>query len=286
MTAGRELAAVLLTQGTRPEALARAIGSVRAQHGVDPEVVVVINGGDAAAVPAGLADRLVPLPQNVGIPAGRNEGLAATDAEFVLFLDDDAELIDPSALSAAVARFRADPRLAVVALRLVDQDGHTARRHVPRVGSRSADESGPVTAFLGGANVMRAAAFTAVGGFDGRFFYAMEETELAWRLLDAGWSIWYAADLRVFHPATTPSRHAGYAQMTARNRAWAAWRLLPAPVMIGYLFDWTLATVVRRGPVRAMVAGYREAWRDRPERRPMRWRTVARLTRLGRPPIV
>ena len=69
---------------------------------------------------------------------------------------------------------------------------------------------------------------------------AMRATLLSWlpadmtglRLLDAGWSIWYSADLPVFHPRTTPSRHRGYAVLTARNRFWMAWRSLPVLLML------------------------------------------------------
>jgi hypothetical protein len=128
--------------------------------------------------------------------------------------------------------------------------------------------------------------FRRVNGFDPRFFYSMEESDLSWRLLDAGWSIWYSADLRAFHPRTAPSRHEGYATLTARNRLWMAWRSLPVPVLVGYLIIWTIAAAVRGAPLREVLSGYREASAARPTRHPIRWRTVVRMTLLGRPPVV
>ena len=161
------------------------------------------------------------------------------------------------------------------------------RRHVPRLGRGSAARPGPVTYFVGAACVVRATSFAAVAGFDPRFFYSMEESDLSWRLLDAGWSIWYSADLRVFHPRTEPSRHEGFARLQARNRLWMTWRSLPGPLLVGYLAIWTVAAVVRGGArVRDVLAGYREASAALPPRRPMRWRTVFRMTRIGRPPVV
>ena len=74
------------------------------------------------------------LPENVGIPAGRNIGAAAADAGLVMFLDDDAELLDPGLLATVVDRFDADPGLGAMAIRLVDEDGRTQRRHVPAAG--------------------------------------------------------------------------------------------------------------------------------------------------------
>jgi GT2 family glycosyltransferase len=279
-----EIAVVVLTQANRPAELARAIASVRAQKDVDLQLVLVVNG--AHPVRTEPSDRLIVLPENVGIPGGRNVGAIAADARLVMFLDDDAELLDSGLLAAVVDRFKADSRLGAMAIRLIDEHGRTQRRHIPRLGERSAERSGPVTYFIGAACVVRAETFHEVEGFDARFFYAMEESDLSWRLLDAGWSIWYSADLKAFHPRTTPSRHPGYARLTARNRLWMAWNLLPTPMFAGYLLTWTSVAVARGAPLREMLAGYREAWSARPARHPIQWRTVVRMTLLGRPPIV
>jgi GT2 family glycosyltransferase len=279
-----DIAVVVLTQSTRSEQLARAIASVRAQQEVDLQLVLVVNG--AAPPNPDPSDHLVVLVENIGIPGGRNVGAAAADAELIMFLDDDAELMDHGLLATVVARFAAEPLMGAMAIHLIDEQGCTQRRHIPRVGSRSAARSGPVTHFVGAACVVRAAPFHAVNGFDPRFFYSMEESDLSWRLLDAGWGIWYSADLEVFHPHTLPSRHPRHAVLTARNRLWMAWRSLPAPMFAGYMLTWTIAALARGAPLPDVMSGYREAWGDRPVRTPMRWRTVARMTRLGRPPIV
>jgi GT2 family glycosyltransferase len=287
-----ELAVVVLTQCNRPEELRRALASVRAQHGVDLQLVLVVNGAQAEDAARLVVPRLeeddhfIVLPENAGIPGGRNIGAAAADAQVLMFLDDDAELLGPDVLAGVVSRFAADDGLGAMAIRLVDHEGLTQRRHVPRVGSRSFARSGEVTHFIGAACAVRAEAFRAVEGFEQRFFYAMEESDLSWRLMDAGWSLWYAADLTAFHPRTTPSRHPGHVLLTARNRFWAAWRSLPLLVALAYVSTWTVLAVVRGGAARQVLAGYRQAWASRPHRRPMRWRTVWRMTRLGRPPVL
>lgn len=287
-----DLAVVVLTQANRPEELRRALASVRAQRGVDAQLVLVVNGAqaeDAARLvlpPLGPDDRFLVLAENAGIPGGRNVGAAAADARVLVFLDDDAELLGSDVLAGVADRFAADERLGAMAIRLVDHEGRTQRRHVPRIGSRSAARSGPVTHFIGAACAVRAEAFRAVDGFEQRFFYAMEESDLSWRLLDAGWSLWYAADLTAFHPRTAPSRHPGHVLLTARNRLWAAWRSLPVPMALAYVLTWTVLAVLRGGSPRQVLAGYRQAWGLRPPRRPMRWRTVWRMTLLGRAPVV
>ncbi len=136
---------------------------------------------------------------------------------------------------------------------------------------------------------IRRSAFDEVGGWPGHFWYGHEGIDLAWRLVDAGWTLLYRPDVEVHHPATQPSRHAVYYRMNARNRVWVARRNLPAPLVPAYLGVWTAATLARvrdRQALRTWFGGFREGWREDPgPRRPMSWRTVARLTRAGRPPL-
>lgn len=209
-----EVEAILLTMGDRPGALAEARSSIEMQEGLNSPIRVVWNGADPAA--PSLSDLV--LEENVGVPAGRNRGAEAATAPLLLFLDDDARLESPRILASIAVMFERCPTLGAVALRLVDEHGDTSKRHVPRIGGRGPDVSGPVTAFLGGAVVIRRAAFEQVGGYGDEFFYAMEETDLSWRLIDAGWQIEYRADLHVFHPRVEPTRHDGATRITARNR--------------------------------------------------------------------
>jgi GT2 family glycosyltransferase len=136
---------------------------------------------------------------------------------------------------------------------------------------------------------MRRTAFDDADGFADEFQYAMEETDLALRLIDRDWTILYDATPAVVHPHTDPARHPAAAERTMRNRVWLAYRNLPAPLALCYVANWFVIAALRR-PRRVgdLVRGVGGGWRGRPraERRPIRWRTVARLTRLGRPPVV
>ncbi|MEV5603654.1 glycosyltransferase [Streptomyces sp. NPDC052299] len=289
-----KLGAVIITMGNRPAELRALLDSVAAQEGDRIEVVVVGNGSPVPDVPPGV--RTVELPENLGIPGGRNVGIEAfgpsgADVDALLFLDDDGLL--PLTDTAELCRkaFAEDPRLGIISFRIADPEtGVTQRRHVPRLRAADPMRSSRVTTFLGGANAVRTRVLAEVGPLPGDFFYAHEETDLAWRALDAGWLIDYRADMVLHHPTTAPSRHAVYHRMVARNRVWLARRNLPAPLVPVYLGVWMLLTLLRRPSGEALKAwfgGFREGWR-KPcgPRRPMKWRTVWRLTRLGRPPVI
>lgn len=289
-----KLGAVIITMGNRPAELRALLDSVAKQEGDRIEVVVVGNGSPVPDVPAGV--RTVELPENLGIPGGRNVGIEAfgpsgADVDALLFLDDDGLL--PLTDTAELCRqaFEADPKLGIISFRIADPDtGETQRRHVPRLRAADPMRSSRVTTFLGGANAVRTRVIAEVGPLPGDFFYAHEETDLAWRALDAGWLIDYRADMVLNHPTTAPSRHAVYHRMVARNRVWLARRNLPAPLVPVYLGVWLLLTLLRKpsGPaLKAWFGGFREGWSTAcGPRRPMKWRTVWRLTRLGRPPVI
>nr|WP_030712864.1 glycosyltransferase [Streptomyces sp. NRRL F-2580] len=294
MTAPMRLGAVIITMGNRPDELKALLDSVARQEGDPVEVVVVGQGVEVTGLPEGV--RSITLPENLGIPGGRNVGIEAFgpgggEVDALLFLDDDGLLERTDTAELCRQAFTEDPGLGIVSFRIADPDtGETQRRHVPRLRASDPMRSSRVTTFLGGANAVRTKVFEQVGALPGEFFYAHEETDLAWRALDAGWLIDYRADMVLLHPTTAPSRHAVYHRMVARNRVWLARRNLPAPLVPVYLGVWLLLTLVRRPSAPALKAwfgGFREGWTTPcGPRRPMRWRTVWRLTRLGRPPVI
>ncbi|MFD1714207.1 glycosyltransferase family 2 protein [Amnibacterium flavum] len=283
---------VLLTQGTRPVDLDRALASVLAQRAVEIDVVIVGNGCDPASGPVPEGVRTLALPTNVGIPAGRNAGAPVVSGEWIFFLDDDASLPSPEFLVDAIALVGADPRIGMIQPRVVDPTGATTpRRWIPRIRKGDPSRSSPMMTAWEGAVLLPRTVFDVTGGWGDPYFYAHEGIELAWRVWDTGRIAWYAGELEAAHPVIEPTRHDDFYRLTARNRVWLARRNLPAVLTPLYTGAWLAIQVLRfardsRGRA-AWFAGWREGWRTDPGgRHRMRWRTVLRMARAGRPPIV
>lgn len=280
---------VLLTMGTRPDELDRGLASLLSQEGVDLDIVVVGNGWNPTGLPEGV--RALHLPQNAGIPAGRNAGVPLVSGTLLFFLDDDAWLPDPAFLRSVAERFDADPSIGLIQPRVVDPGGaDPPRRWVPRLRVGDPRASGPATSLWEGAVAVRRALFDRIGGWPDQFFYAHEGVDLVWRCWDAGSTPWYAADLVAHHPVIDPARHEEYFRLNARNRVWLARRNLPLvlePLYVGTWVGLTVARVRDRAALSAWFSGLREGMAHRPTgRRPMRWGTVWAMTRAGRPPVV
>ncbi|MBG0824910.1 glycosyltransferase [Planomonospora sp. ID91781] len=272
----------------RPAEFPAAMTSLLSQEGVELDVVVVGNGCAPEHVPGDV--RTIALPANVGIPEGRNIGAANVKGDLLFFFDNDAVLPTPDALARLAAEFTRDARRAFVQPRIADPaTGVTLRRWVPRLRASRPDRGGTVTVMAEGVVMIRRDAFEAAGGWPGHFFLFHEGVDLAWRLWDRGCVGHYAPDVVVHHPATDPARHAVFYRLNARNRVWLALRNLPAPLIPLNLATWALVTLWRfRDPaaLRASLTGFTEGLRGgHGGRAPMRWSTVARLTRAGRPPV-
>lgn len=285
---------VVLTQGKRPDDLRRGFESLLAQRGVDLDVVCVGNGWEPEGLPDGV--KSMALPENVGIPAGRNEGVPQVSGEFLFFLDDDAWLPDDTTLLRMAQLMRTQPEIGLVQPRVVDPSRDDApTRWIPRLRKGASDHSSNVFSVWEGAVALQRRAFDACGGWPAPFWYAHEGIELAWRVWDAGYKVWYMGDLTVAHPVIDPKRHAEYFYMNARNRVWLARRNLPWPLNWAYVGSWTLVQAARwaRTPeqLRPWFRGWKDGWSDDPwaadeEHRKLSGRGLLAMSIAGRPPIV
>ncbi|MFG2595904.1 glycosyltransferase family 2 protein [Streptomyces sp. NPDC048462] len=286
------LGVVIVTMGTRPIELAALLASVEKQDVPAARVVLVGNATPLTDITADVTR--IPLEENLGCPGGRNVGLRALsesgEVDVVVELDDDGLLIAEDVFRRVQRLFADDPGLGIVGFRVADEHGVTERRWVPRLRAGDPMRGGAVTAFLGGGHAFSMPMLGGIGRWPAEFFFGHEESDLAWRALDAGWTIRYEPELVLQHPRTSPARHATHYRFTARNRVWLARRRLPAaliPVYLGVWISLTMARMRSAAGLRAWWGGFAEGLRTPcGPREPMKWRTVWRMTRLGRPPVL
>jgi GT2 family glycosyltransferase len=284
-----KIGVVVLTQGGRPADLDRGLRSLLSQRDVDLDIVVVGNGWEPVDLPDGVRGQ--GLPENLGIPAGRNAGAPLVGGDLLFFLDDDASLPSADVLASMAAQLDGDPSLGLIQPRVVDAEGRPApRRWTPRLRVGDPGRSSPAMSVWEGAVAIRREAFDFADGWPEPFWYAHEGIELAWRVWDAGFHVKYDGEIEVHHPAIQPTRHAEFYRFQARNRVWLARRNLPVPIGIVYVLSWVLVGGVRlrsREAVAETIRGYRLGLRlPCGDRRPMRWRTVWRMLLAGHPPII
>jgi GT2 family glycosyltransferase len=167
-----------------------------------------------------------------------------------------------------------------------------SRDWVPRL--RVGDRTRPsdVTVVWEGAVAMPRAVFEEVGGWPEEFRFVHEGVDLAWRVMDAGYRVVYAAERSVTHPPRGPAaeRHGYSVKYAARNRVFVARRNLPLPLGVLYVASFALRTLpgLKTAELRRAAREGYSAGRSEPcgPRRRLKLRTLWRMTRLGRPPIL
>ena len=207
----------------------------------DFEVVVVDNDSrHAPELPSGV--RLIRNRENLGFARACNQGIAASDGEYVAFINPDT-IVESSFFEAVEAFFEDHPGAGVVGPRILDVDGKvqlSARREINLVSGllgrtsfltrlfpnsaavrkffpAAADLSGPTAVdwVSGACMILRRETLGEVGGFDERFFMYFEDADLCRRAREAGRSVYYLPGVEVMHQTGASSG----------DRTGAIWRL-------------------------------------------------------------
>ena len=201
-----------------------------------PPIVVVDNAsedGTADTVRRAHPEvRVIELPENVGA-AGRNDGVAAVDAPYVAFSDDDSWWA-PGALAKAVDAFDRHPRLGAIHGRILvgeeEREDPICREleASPLPGDPHLPGS-PLLGFLACAIVFRRSAFEAVSGFEPHVMIGGEEEWLACDLASQGWEIRYLPEIVAHHhpPGRDLSARDARRRIGLRNTLWFNWLRRP-----------------------------------------------------------
>jgi GT2 family glycosyltransferase len=282
---------ILVVTWNRREDLARCLDSALAQTYANREIVVVDNAstdGTAGFVRDCYPQvRLVCAPTNLGCPSGRNFGVPHCHGDYIYMLDDDGWL-QADALERSVQRAESDPSIGVVLSRVHVVDGDRVTGCYP-----AGQESPAYRAdFSGGCSLLRRAALDRVGLFPDGFFRQGEETDLALRLLDAGWCCFLEPASVMFHKPSPQGRDPrAFLYYTLRNANKTALRLWPMPwclFRIGVNFLRAFQHLIARShfllPWQLLQALWADLGQLSQQRRPVSSQTFWLFYRLNRQP--
>jgi GT2 family glycosyltransferase len=211
---------VILTWNDGP-LLDRAIASALDSVGVDVHVWVIDNGSEPpATVVTDPRVKLYRNQKNLGVAAGRNQGVRVGKAPFVCLLDSDARL-HPNSLAALAGALDDDAELGLVGPVFDDQppeaSGGTAPTLIRKLsrGLGRTDTYGPGTErgdrrrvdfVIGACQVFRRQTFYYVGGMDEWYFYGPEDVDFCLRIREAGMRIEQVTSAGCEHPPRRRNR--------------------------------------------------------------------------------
>lgn len=287
-----DLSVVVVNRNTA-DLLAAALTSVaETTAGMTVEVWVVDNASTDHS--AALVRERFPLVRciendtNRGFGAANNQALRQMRGRYALLLNSDA-VLTPGAARRLFTFMEAHPDVGMACGQLLNPDGSRQhsfasfpdplsllvnesllKRLVPgRYPSKHRVGASPlaVDSCIGACMIVRKAAMDAVGLFDERYFFFMEETDWALQFHRAGWRIMCVPDARIYHAqGQSAGSGAGARIMFYRSRyqylhKWypGAFPVLSAIVVVRLMANvllGTLGTLATAG----MVPGVRHRW--------------------------
>jgi len=277
----------------------KAIASLRAMRPSPETIVCVVQ---EATVPESWraveppAVRVIELLDNLGFAHAANLGVETaleSGAEWILLLNDDA-VVEPACLARCVDEARSDPSIAAVGPAVVFEerpdtiwfaggrhsDEFLYTRH--RALGRPVDKLPPTsdTDYIAGCCMLvRAAAWSELGGFRKDFFLYYEDAEWCMRARGAGWRCRYLAEVLCRHrvSSSTQGGHRALSPTSAYYRARNQLRFARETESPGKRFTrtagvlliwtpylaWQLVRAHDRQTARAYLQGLRDGLRGR-----------------------
>ncbi len=211
-----QLSVVIPTHNRKDLLIAILATLSKVRHTPGEMEVVVVDDGSQDGTDQMLAARQDTYPLRVlrnekpqGPSAARNRGAEAAQGEILGFLDSDV-LVDPGWWQAAKPRFE-DPKTAAVEGATLPPPGAAQPTPFSHFVSNQRGNSFQTCNLF-----CRRQVFQEVGGFDKRFSWkardgkirhVREDTDLAFSILEKGYSIVFASEAKAFHPIFPASRN-------------------------------------------------------------------------------
>lgn len=206
--------------------------------------------------------------ENLGFAKAANQGIDAADTEYVCVLNSDARA---AGLDVLMKYMDDNPQCAMVGPLLVSEDGEPENSFdaepdllnqifpkslcklisPSRYQNKNAIPAVPVEveSLVGACMVFRKKAIVDIGGFDERYFFFIEETDLCKRLRAGGMKVIFNPNVKVFHgKGRSKSRYPIRSRVEYWNSViaffakWHAWSL---PLLwLGLLVKFSIQTAI------------------------------------------
>ena len=249
------------------------------------ETIVIDNGGHGAAaeIAGACGAKLIENKTNVGFGRAVNQGIEASEGEFVCTLNDDAYPA-PEWLGSLVSACEKQDRVGMCASQILlrDQpgrldstgldiygDGTTKQRGRPRPRHPSGEPSEALIP-SGCAALYRRSMLDQIGLFDGDYFLYCEDTDLGLRGRLAGWNCLYVPGAVVEHDYSSSAGRASAdkAYFVERNRPYTVIKVFPVFLwpLVPWYSAWRYAAhlsamIQGRGLASEFAAGEEKWWR-------------------------
>jgi GT2 family glycosyltransferase len=206
--------------------------------------------------------------ENLGVSRGRNYAIRQSSAPILVFLDDDALFRDREALRHIVALFHeeeeAGRNTGIAGFKVFYYDTMQLQKNAFPHKQFERRKDWPhfeTYYFTGCAHAIRREVFEQAGYYPENFFYGMEEYDLSYRAVDAGFRICYDHRVEILHKESPTGRLPPREKLRGMwvNKSRVAWKYLPKMWFYTTAFLWSLEYLQKSG---RHWGGYWKGWKE------------------------
>jgi GT2 family glycosyltransferase len=248
--------AIIIITYNRPEdmlALAKNIVSLDNKEALLEEVIIINNNSNKDYTPVKefiencttVNFKYIESNENLGVSRGRNYAIQQANAPLLFMLDDDCELAEKNALLTIDHLFQIKPNTGLISIKVqYYQNGQMQVNAFPHKNFIKFKDKPffETYYFAGGAHIVRKKVMDKVGLYPANFFYGMEEYDLSYKIINAGYTIEYNNGITMLHKESPEGRQPNKDKISGMwlNKSIVAYTYLPIGYFLTTAIMWSL----------------------------------------------
>jgi GT2 family glycosyltransferase len=205
--------------------------------------------------------------ENLGVAKGRNYAIKKGAALIVIMLDDDAVLQNKDCLLNLLTEFETvntERPKALVSFKVLYYDTMQMQVNTLPHKNFAAYKDKPFFEtyfYAGGAHAVKRGVIEKTGLYPEDFFYGMEEYDMSYRILSAGYAIVYSNKVTMLHKESPLGRKPKEEKLRMMwvNKSKVAYRYLPKKYFYSTAFMWSLQYLKITG---FNITGFLKGWKE------------------------
>jgi len=255
----KETISILIITYNRPDDLLDLLKSIRKQNDLSAlkEIMILNNASTVSYKEAEefihknpqLKIKYSVSTENLGVSRGRNKLMSEATGDYFLVLDDDIIFQKETGFENIKQSFTntlfKEENTGIITFRVIYYDTkevqQTAFPH--KRYEELKDKSFFLTYYFAGcAHLLKKELLEKTGFYPTDFFYGMEEYDLSYRAINAGYSLGYDATVTFEHKESPKGRQANDKKLSSQwvNKSKVAWKYLPARYYASTMLAWSI----------------------------------------------
>lgn len=261
-----EVISILIITYNRPDDLLELLQSMRTETDLSSLKEILILNNASTVSYRHVQDYIQDHPElkanyvwsneNLGVSRGRNKLMSVASGDLLLVLDDDILFHTPGSLAVMTSVFQKDyfakANTGVITFRVIyhetKEQQQTALPHKKFEEYRN-KEVFLTSYFTGCSHLLKKEVLAKTGLYPEDFFYGMEEYDLSYRIIKAGYALGYDNSVTFEHKESPKGRQLNHEKLASQwvNKSKVARRYLPFRYYLSTMIAWSMEYIKKSG---------------------------------------